>query len=68
MAVGSRADELVGTSFPALFDPPLSAEGWRLLLDHVDSDRHHRVRVALRARHGHTVATAPTAATEPAAI
>ncbi len=56
-AVGATADELVGASLPAMFDPPMGDDGWRLLLDHVDGDRHHRVRVALRTRHGHGVTT-----------
>jgi diguanylate cyclase (GGDEF)-like protein len=56
-AVGARPDELVGASFLSIVDPPLTIEGWRLLLDHVDGDRRHHVRVGLGTRHGHAVTT-----------
>ena len=56
-AVGARPDELVGASFLSIVDPPLTLEGWRLLLDHVDGDRRHHVRLGLATRHGHSVTT-----------
>jgi diguanylate cyclase (GGDEF)-like protein len=56
-AVGARPDELVGASVRSIVDPPLTAEGWRLLLDHVRGDRRHHVRVGLATRHGQSVTT-----------
>ena len=53
--IGEQPDTLIGRRFTDLVDPPLSDEGWHLLLDRVDDDRHHRVRLALGTRHGHSV-------------
>lgn len=53
--IGEQPDTLIGRRFTHLVDPPLSDEGWHLLLDQVDDDRHHRVRLALATRHGHSV-------------
>jgi len=50
--IGARAGELVGTSFLDLVEPRLTADGWHLLLDHLEDGRTHHVHVGLSTRHG----------------
>ena len=51
-SMGAVPADLVGASFPSIASPPLSTEGWRLLLDHADSGRHHRIHTSLSTPSG----------------
>ncbi len=54
--VGHAVGSLVGNCFRDLLDPPLPAEGWRLLMDHTSAGRRHRVPVRLLHVDGAAVA------------
>ena len=53
--LGLTPERLVGRPFRDLLHPPMSIDGWRLLLDHTAGGHRHRVSVRLRTPEGPVV-------------
>lgn len=53
--LGMASDQLVGRPFRDLLAPPMSIDGWRLLVDHTAAGRRHRIPAQLRTPHGPAV-------------